>query len=235
MHNNRNYQITEKTMNLKLLNYEPLPRHTGVDGKRVYNTPSGELASVTTILSATADKPALEAWRKWVGEKKADEIKIYASNLGSLVHTHLEKHILGEPRPRGTNTIRVLSESMANGIIANGLSKVEEVWGLEAPLYYPNLFAGTADLIGTMNGGIPTLMDFKTTKNLKKLEHIEDYGCQLASYAMAHNYLHGTNIEHGCIFMVSRDGIYQQFDFGPDEMKEYTYKWVERLELFYSV
>lgn len=221
-------------MNLNLLSYEPLPRHTNNLGQRVYVTPSGPLASVTTILSATADKPALEAWKKMVGVQKAEEIKIYASNLGSLVHTHLENYILGEPRPRGSNKMRVLSESMANGIIAHGLTKVEEVWGLEAPLYYPDLFAGTADLIGTMNGGVPTLMDFKTTKKPKTLEYIEDYGCQLASYAMAHNHLHNTTIEHGCIFMVSRAGEYQQFDFGPKEMREYTNKWIGRLEMFYE-
>ena len=42
---------------------------TSPDGKRVYQTPSGEkYPSVTTILSARGDKSKLFEWRKRVGE-----------------------------------------------------------------------------------------------------------------------------------------------------------------------
>ena len=51
--------------------YKPISRKQ-VDGKRKYMTPDGgAVASVTTILDATSDKSGLIAWRKRVGETKA--------------------------------------------------------------------------------------------------------------------------------------------------------------------
>ena len=54
--------------------YKPIERKQ-IDGKRKYLTPDGfAVASVTTILDATKDKTHLIAWRKRVGEQKAQEI-----------------------------------------------------------------------------------------------------------------------------------------------------------------
>ena len=57
-------------------NYQKIDRKTDpVTGKRKYMTPDGgAVASVTTILSATKDMSHLIAWKKRVGEKKAQEI-----------------------------------------------------------------------------------------------------------------------------------------------------------------
>ena len=58
----------------KKYDYQPISRKQ-VEGKRLYATPDGNaVASVTTILDATKDKSHLIAWRKRVGEKKAQEI-----------------------------------------------------------------------------------------------------------------------------------------------------------------
>jgi hypothetical protein len=54
--------------------YEKLKR-VEVDGKRRYAAPGhAPVASVTTILSGTKDMSHLIAWKKRVGEKKAQEI-----------------------------------------------------------------------------------------------------------------------------------------------------------------
>src|SRR6056300_946250 len=83
--------------------YEKLNR-VEVDGKRKYAAPGGvPVASVTTILSATKDMSHLIAWKKRVGEKKAQEIVTEAASVGTRMHKYLEDYIeFGEwPEPGG--------------------------------------------------------------------------------------------------------------------------------------
>ena len=69
--------------------YKPIERKS-VDGKRKYLTPDGNaVASVTTILDATKDKTHLIAWRKRVGETKAQEIVTEAAGVGTRMHKYL--------------------------------------------------------------------------------------------------------------------------------------------------
>ena len=58
---------------IKKYDYASLKRQDGE--YRIYLTPDGEsLPSVTSVLSKTKDKTGLYAWRKRVGEKKAEKI-----------------------------------------------------------------------------------------------------------------------------------------------------------------
>ena len=41
---------------------------------------------------------------------------------------------------------------MAQEIIDNGLCDVDEFWGVEVPLYFPKIYAGTTDCVGTYKG-----------------------------------------------------------------------------------
>jgi hypothetical protein len=218
----------------KLFEYHTLERDTKPTGERLYITPTGALPSVTTILSATADKSGLEAWRAYVGEKKANQVRDEATGLGTLMHEHLENHMLGIERPRGSNLVRQMARNMADQVINRGLSNVDEVWGIEAPLYMPNRYAGTADLIGVYHGS-PALMDFKTTNKMKTAEMIEDYFCQCAAYADAHNVLFGTTIRSIVIFMVSRDLKFNDFIISGTDFDHYLAKWRKRVDQFYSM
>lgn len=218
----------------KPYDYLPLDRETKPTGERMYVTPSGALPSVTTILSATAYKPELEAWRKAVGEKKAEQIRDEATGLGTLMHEHLENHMLGLERPRGSNLVRQMAKNMADQIINRGLVNVDEVWGIEAPLYYPNQYAGTADLIGVYQGS-PALMDFKTTNKMKTRDMIDDYFCQLAAYSDAHNTLFNTDIKVGVIFMVSRDCKFQDFIVEGDDFIKAMDSWKRRVDQYYDM
>lgn len=221
-------------MKINLFEYAPLDRVTASDGTRFYGTPSGNLVSVTTILSATADKSGLEAWRAAVGDKKADQIRDEATGLGTLMHEHLENHMLGVERPRGSNLVRQMARNMADQIINRGLINVDEIWGIEAPLYMPLRYAGTADLIGVYNGS-PAIMDFKTANKMKTADMIEDYFCQLCAYADAHNTVHGTTIDTGVIFMVSRDLKFQDFVITREDFQHYLTKWKKRVVDFYAM
>ena len=64
---------------------------------------------------------------------------------------------------------------------------------------------------------------------------IQDYFCQLAAYALAHNELYGTDIKKGAILMCSVDLIYQEFVIQGDEFKRCADLWLERVEKFWSI
>lgn len=213
--------------------YQALDRVTNDDGTRFYTCPkTGKpLPSVTTVLSHTADKTAIKLWEEWVGERRANAARKQATNLGTHMHLHLECHIQGVPRPGGNNLVRVQGRRMADIIIEKCLTKVDEVWGWETPLYFPDLYAGTTDLIGVYDGK-PAIMDYKTAKKIRTREQIGDYFCQGAAYALAHNYHYGTDIDRVVIFMVSRDLRQETFILEGKEFVQKFEEWADRLATY---
>lgn len=213
--------------------YKTLSKVEDETGARVYDTPSGKLPSVTTILDKTADKSGLQEWRKRVGNKEADRITKESAGLGTLLHNHMENFIEGKERPGGSNMVRVMAKEMADVIIQCGMPHVSEVWGIEEQLYYPGLYAGTADIIGIYDGK-PSIMDFKTARKMKKEDWITDYFLQGTAYSHAHNELFGTNIKSITIFMVDRNYNFQIFNVDGTKFDYYSDLWLRRLETFYG-
>ena len=202
------------------------------NGKRHYKTPDGRLVpSVTTVLSATKDMTHLHAWRKRIGEQKAQQITTESANIGTVMHKSLEKHVKGEIRKPGSNLIQQKAHTMANVIIDNGLQDVSEVWGSEVSLHYPELYAGTTDLVGVYKGA-PAIMDFKQARKLKKKEWVEDYFLQLVAYAEAHNKMYDTQINKGRIFICTQNNQYQTFDI--EDYEQWVGKWYAKLEQYYK-
>jgi genome maintenance exonuclease 1 len=219
--------------------YKPLDRVT-VNGSRHYQTPNGSpLPSVTTVLSSLSDKTAIYEWRKRVGNEEANRITKLATGIGTQVHLHLEKYILEEDRPGGTNLIHQMAHSLSDIVIEKGLSNIDEVWGTEVPLYYPGLYAGTADCIGVWKGR-PAMIDFKTTRKPKKREWIDDYFLQCAAYAEAHNQLFGTEIKTSVIMMIGWDaeadnlGNYQEFVVQDEEYDKYSLRWANKVQEYFD-
>jgi len=214
--------------------YERLKR-VEVNGKRKYAAPgSPPVASVTTILDATKDKTHLIAWKKRVGEKKAQEIVTEAAGVGTRMHKYLEDYIdTGEWPEPGSNPYAQQAHMMATQIKEQAMVDVDEIWGSEVPLYVPGIYAGTTDLVGVYKGN-PCIMDFKQTNKPKKLEWVYDYFLQLTAYAIAHNEVHGTDIREGHVFMCSRAGEYQQFDIWPDEFDDWKEEWWSRVYTYYE-
>lgn len=213
--------------------YSSLSRST-VDGQRKYNTPWGPVPSVTTILDKTKDKTHLIAWRKRMGEKRAQEIVTEAAGVGTRMHKYLEDYVeTGEWGEPGSNPYAQQAHRMATEIKNRAMVDVEEIWGSEVNLYMPVIYAGTTDLVGVYKGQ-PSIIDFKQTNKPKKKEWVEDYYLQMTAYALAHNELYGTEIREGHVFMCSRAGEYQQFDLWPDEFDAWVTRWWTRCEEYYS-
>lgn len=213
-----------------------------LNGKRVYLTPDGDKTpSVTTILGATKDMTQLNEWRKRVGEENAKQITKEAAGVGTAMHGNLERFLAGLDRMPGNNPVHVKANAMADRIIAEGLSKVNEVWAMEQSLYYPGLYSGTTDLVGVYDGE-PAVMDHKQTNKPKKKEWVEDYYLQLVAYILAHNEVYKTDIKRGVVFMCSRGDdpvkvggeIYQQFDLLPQDFNKYEDMWLSKVEDYYK-
>ena len=215
--------------------YPKLKRVTAKSGQRQYTgDDNNPVPSVTTILSATGDKTALINWRKRVGEAEATRISTESAGLGTKVHNALEKYILLEEYEiKGNNHISVMAKNMVNEMIDKGLSKVDAIYGVEVGLIAQGLYAGTSDAIG-MYEGEEAIIDFKTSKKIKKREWIEDYFMQGCAYALAHNEMFNTKIKKVVILMVDREGKFAEFTIKDDEFVEYCNKWSDRLTDYYS-
>ncbi len=215
--------------------YPTLKRVTAKSGQRQYTGEDNKpVPSVTTILSDTGDKTALIAWRKRVGEEEANRVSREAAGLGTKVHNALEKYVLGETwEITGNNLISIMAKQMVDKMVRDGMSQIDELWGVEVALISEGLYAGTSDAIGMWNGK-PAIIDFKTAKKIKKREWIEDYFMQGCAYALAHNEMFGTDIKQVAILMIDREGKYADFVIKGDEFEEYCNKWAMRLADYYN-
>ena len=201
-------------------------------GTRIYDIGGFKLPSVTTILAETKDKSYLEAWKQKVGHEEAERIKNLSSKRGTSMHKFIEKYITGVGYDDLTE-IGQQAKPMAQKIIDIGLTPVSEYYGSEVSLYYPGLYAGSTDLV-CMHNGKETIADFKQANRAKREEWIEDYFLQIGAYAMAHDYVHGGNIEQGVIMICTPDLYYQEFKFDGETMKNYRHKFLQRLSQFYG-
>ncbi len=212
----------------KIFDYKPLARVDSPNGRKYIVGEGRPLPSVTTILSKTKDMTHLKAWVDRVGEVEANRIKTEASSLGNGMHKNLENYILGESMSGS-----FMSKLLANVIVKEGLSKVDEVWGTEVALYSKELYAGTTDVIG-VHEGKPSIMDFKNSLRDKKKEWIEDYFMQLAAYALSHNEMYGSNISRGVVMIATRDAKYQEFVIEGDEFRHYETMWANKVCAYYD-
>jgi hypothetical protein len=229
--------------------YKPIPRVT-VDGKRYYATPDGNrLPSVTTILDRTKPqekRDALERWKKSVGVERAQQITTEAANRGTRMHTYLEHYVkTGEMKDRPANPFAVPSWLMAQTVIDQGLTNVSEFWGIEVPLYFSEIYAGTTDGCG-MHLAQESILDYKQTNRAKRREWIDDYFLQLCAYAEAHNQVHGTHIKKGVVLMCVKPDVdaqmniirppeYQEFVLEGAEFEHYRDLWWRRVEQYYML
>lgn len=154
-----------------------------INGKRHYHVDGEYFPSVTTVLSGES-KPALDAWRKRVGEVEADKISRAATNRGTGMHELLEAYVLNQsmadPYRKAMPTHRDLFE-MVKPALDNRIGKI---YGIEAPLYSKKLgVAGRADFIADWDGS-PAIIDFKSSTRTKKPAYMKGYFMQEALYSL---------------------------------------------------
>ena len=201
-------------------------------GSRTYDILGAKLPSVTTILDKTKDKTYLDRWKAKVGHEEAERIKNLSSKRGTSMHKFIEKHITGSGYDDLTE-VGQQAKPMAQKIIDVGLTPVTEYYGSEVSLYYPGLYAGSTDLVCVHND-IDTIIDFKQANKPKREDWIDDYFLQIGAYAMAHDYVHGSNIQQGIILICTPDVYLQEFRFEGDRRRQYRHNFLKRLNEYYG-
>ena len=161
------------------MGYETLDRTDAKDGRRYVTLDGNNYPSVTTVLSLIHKDKIME-WRKRVGEEKANQIGTQAANRGTAVHSIVEKYINNEDT---SDFLPHIQQSLQN--LKPLIDKhVTKVFATECPLYSDHLkLAGTCDAIVEWDG-VPTIVDWKTSKRPKKKTDIPNYFMQLSAYAV---------------------------------------------------
>ena len=177
-----------------------LQSQTFPDGKRYYTLPDGtKLPSVTTVLGAQK-KEAIMKWRKRVGEAEANRISKQATGRGTNVHTLCERYLnnesLGDVMPDAVEMFRSLKPL---------LNRIDNIHYQECALWSKQLgMAGRVDCIGEFDG-VLSVIDFKTSKKIKHISHIEDYFWQTSAYALMYEEMIGVPIDNLVIIMAVED------------------------------
>ena len=204
------------------------------NGLRKYLFGEEKLPSVTSILQATKteeDKASLELWKERVGHKEANKIKNEASSRGTSMHSYIEDFLRGRINKSFFESNKQY-KSMAKEIIDKGIKgKLEEIYGMETTLHYPEKYAGTADLVGIYQGQ-ETIIDFKQANKPKKTDYIQDYFLQLGAYTLAHNVVYKTSITSGVILLCTVDNLFQDFKIDGAELIMYQNLFLGRLKKF---
>ncbi|QIZ20908.1 hypothetical protein E5R92_03810 [Candidatus Pelagibacter giovannonii] len=222
----------------------PTSSRSVINGSRHYSIEQQQLPSVTAILSRTKpeeDKAALAAWKLRMGEKESERIKNEASANGTKMHNILESYL------RGRENLELLefeeennlAKKMADLIIAEGINgKLDEIHGVECTIYAPGSqgFAGTADLVATFESQL-SICDFKQKNSIMKESYssLHEYFTQLGAYSWGHDKVYGSTITQGVILLATKDLVFQIFRINHEKLKEYQQKFLERVELYYSL
>ena len=138
-----------------------------VDGKRLYPTPEGQFASVTTVISNNREKMAgIARWRERVGEEKANNISSRSTNRGTKYHSIVEDYLNNnlDLKKYSKFPLPVLMFQHSRDV----LDRINNIYLQEAALYSKHLeLAGRVDCIAEFDGEL-SIIDFKTAAEPKR-------------------------------------------------------------------
>ena len=201
------------------MGYVDLDRRDCEDGRRYVTLDGNAYPSVTTVLSILSEE-SIAKWRAKVGEEEANKVSLRATTRGTAVHAIIEKYMNNDPNYAEGYLPHVV-QSLEN--LKPLLDKhVTKVYAQEVPLYSDHLqLAGTCDAVVEWDG-VPTIVDWKTSRRPKKKANIGNYFMQLAAYAVMWEERTGMPIQQTRIVM--------DVDvFHPVMYKETRDAWIDKM------
>jgi genome maintenance exonuclease 1 len=200
------------------------------DKGRIYFTPDGDFPSVTTVLNDEHSK-IFDDWRTAVGIEQANRVSQIALQKGSKIHELIEQHLLNKKPDLSKEMPHIQFEAKK---IFKVLDKhVNKIIGLETPLWSKILkMAGRVDCIAEFDNKL-SIIDFKTSKRIKKREEIENYILQATSYACMFSERFNIDIKNICIIMIIESG--KILIFQETIKKEYIIQIKKLRDRYYNI
>lgn len=175
-----------------------LTRETTESGRKYFTPDGNAYPSITTVLSILS-KQAIMEWRKRVGEEEANKISRQAAGRGTAVHKIAEDYIDNVEDWKGKHMPANIASFMDIKPILD--ERINNVWMQETYLYSDKLkCAGQVDCIAEFDGEL-SIIDFKTSRRVKKEDQITSYFIQMFFYAAAFLERTGVPIKQGVIIM----------------------------------
>ena len=185
---------------------------TTESGRR-YKIPNGDMyESVTTALgNQPGKKEGLMEWRRRVGDAEANRISRKAAGRGTAVHQIIEDYLDNKGMKRsGESEGSTLAQQMLPL-----LKNIDMVRALEIALWSDLLkVAGRVDCIAEYRG-VPSIIDFKSSRRLKKEDQIRDYFAQATAYYIMWKERTGEQIDQIVILISCEDGEIQEMIDSP--------------------
>ena len=238
-------------------------KRTVINGFRYYEVSDetgiiGTFPSVTSVLGETADKSWLGGWEKRIGKDNAKRISEDAANRGTVMHKLCELYLnlpaSMKPKDRLEQTLSIarLDDEIDkydnrakivggmlfyNFVKSNSFDEIKKVIAQEKFLWTSRHggFAGTVDNVSQLNTDEFAIVDFKTARKPKDEKYIEDYKHQVSAYAVA--VYDRLNVKvNTCRIWISNEVTLapQHFSMEPSEMRDYYFKFSQRLSDFYA-
>lgn len=180
---------------------------TTIGGKRHYLTPKGSYPSITTVLSILS-RSGIAAWRKKVGNKEANRISTQAARRGTKVHLMCEEFVNNELDP---SKYLPHERAMFNSIKPILEEKIGTVYAQEVPMYSDYLgVAGRVDCVAEYDGRL-SIIDYKTSSKVKKVEYIQGYFQQASAYCVMYEERFGVPIDQIVIIIAVENDEPQVF------------------------
>jgi genome maintenance exonuclease 1 len=201
----------------------PTIKQVNANGKRHYETPVGQLTSITTVIHHfTPD--GIKQWRENVGEDVANYIMRASSIRGTRVHKLVDSFLSNESLDDITREYGVTATGLFN-LMRPALERINNITAIEKRVYSTDpaiMVAGTTDCVAEYDG-ILSIIDFKTSSKMREQDTIDGFMIQATFYALAWECMTGQKIPQLVIIMVTEDGQMEVFKSKPSE-------YVERLK-----
>ena len=163
------------------LGYTDLEAVTLPSGRTYVDPEGNKYPSITTVLSILS-RDGIAEWRQRVGEEEANRVSYRASTRGTAVHDIVEKYIDNEVIDKSKYTMDVIQSWKNLQPILD--ERIGTVFEQECPLYSKHLgVAGRVDCVAEFDG-VPSIIDFKTSRKAKKREWVTNYFIQESAYAI---------------------------------------------------
>ena len=195
--------------------FPSIKRIDGPNG-RTYDTPTGKKYPSVTAVTGILDKDSFFEWRARVGEEEANRVSARATKRGTAIHSLCEDYLYGK------NPVPSMFDRELFNTLTPHLDKIDNIHALESKLFSDHLqVAGTVDCIAEYEGRL-SIIDFKTSKRVKKKEDIPGYFIQTAAYAVAFEertgipvsrlvVIMGVDDDDAIVFKDKRDNWIEQF------------------------